>query len=84
MSAKFVPKVQSTIASNGLDNGLVSIRRQAIIWNNADPIHWRIYGQKAYELVNLRGPHKISCPYIIRYVVYWLVKIHMLLDLQAR
>ena len=31
---------QSTI---GLDNGLTPNRRQAIIWTNADPIHWRIY-----------------------------------------
>ena len=27
----------------GLDNGLVPNRRQAIIWSNADPIHWGIY-----------------------------------------
>ena len=27
----------------GLDNGLVSKRQQAIIWSNADLIHWRIY-----------------------------------------
>ena len=27
----------------GLDNGLAPNRRQAIIWTNADPIHWRIY-----------------------------------------
>ena len=26
-----------------LDNGLAPNRRQAIIWTNADPIHWRIY-----------------------------------------
>ena len=26
-----------------LDNGLAPNRRQAIIWNNAEPIHWRIY-----------------------------------------
>ena len=32
--------VQSSI---GLDNDLAPIRRQAIIWTNADPIHWRIY-----------------------------------------
>ena len=29
--------------SIGLDNGLAPNRRQAIIWNNANPIHWRIY-----------------------------------------
>ena len=27
----------------GLDNGLAPNMRQAIIWTNADPIHWRIY-----------------------------------------
>ena len=27
----------------GFDNGLTPNRRQAIIWTNADPIHWRIY-----------------------------------------
>ena len=29
--------------SIGLDNSLVPNRRQAIIWTNADPIHWIIY-----------------------------------------
>ena len=29
--------------SIGLDNGLAPNRPQAIIWTNADPIHWRIY-----------------------------------------
>ena len=29
--------------SIGSDNGLEPSRRQAIIWTNADPIHWRIY-----------------------------------------
>ena len=36
-------RVQLTITSNGLDNGLAPNRRQAIIWTNADPIHRRIY-----------------------------------------
>ena len=26
-----------------LDDGLAPNRRQAIIWTNADPIHWIIY-----------------------------------------
>ena len=30
-------------SSIGSDNGLVPNRRQANIWTNADPIHWRIY-----------------------------------------
>ena len=31
--------------SIGLDNDLTPYRRQAIIWLNADPIHWRIYAE---------------------------------------
>ena len=27
----------------GSDNGLAPSRRQAIIWTNADPLHWRLY-----------------------------------------
>ena len=38
---KFVPK--GPIDNSPADNGLAPIRRQAIIWTNADPIHWRIY-----------------------------------------
>ena len=30
-------------SSTGSDNDLALTRRQAIIWTNADPIHWRIY-----------------------------------------
>ena len=41
MFIKFVPK--GLIDSIGLDNGLAPYRRQAIIWTNADLIHWRIY-----------------------------------------
>ena len=29
--------------SMGLDNGLAPNKRQAIVWANAAPIHWRIY-----------------------------------------
>ena len=29
--------------SIGLDNGLALNKQQAIIWTNADLIHWRIY-----------------------------------------
>ena len=31
--------------SIGLNNGLTPNRRQAIIWTNAHPIHWRIYAE---------------------------------------
>ena len=30
-------------ASIGSGNGLMPNRRQAITWNNADPVHWHIY-----------------------------------------
>ena len=43
-SLKFVPiRVQLTISQPWLDNGLAPNRRQAIIWNNADPSYRRIY-----------------------------------------
>ena len=32
-----------TITQHLLDNGLAPNGQQAIIWTNADPIHWRIY-----------------------------------------
>ena len=42
ISLKFVPNGPIG-PSIGLDNGLAPKRRQAIIWTNADPTHWRIY-----------------------------------------
>ena len=36
-------RAQLTIFSIGSDDGLAPIRRQALIWTNADPVHWRIY-----------------------------------------
>ena len=39
--------------STGLDNGLAPNRRQAIIWTNVGPIHWRIYAALGGdELIN--------------------------------
>ena len=46
-------RVQLTISSFGLDNGLAPNRRQAIIWTNADPIHWRIYAAPGGRSVNV-------------------------------
>ena len=46
ISLKFVLKGQiknQKYPSIGSDNGLSPIRRQAIIWTHADPVHWRIY-----------------------------------------
>ena len=40
----FVPKVLLTLQLGiDLDNGLSANRRHAIIWANADLIHWRMY-----------------------------------------
>ena len=36
----------------GLDNGLAPNRRQAIIWTNADMIHWRIYAALGGDELN--------------------------------
>ena len=38
-SPKYFPMVKMTIISSG--DGLALHRRQAIIWNNDDPVHWR-------------------------------------------
>ena len=40
MSLKFVPKVP-------IDN-----KQHAIIWTNADPIHWRIYAAPGRDELN--------------------------------
>ena len=42
---KFVPEgpIDNNPALFEIDNGLALNKRQAIIWTNADPIHWRIY-----------------------------------------
>ena len=50
-------RVQLTITSIGLDNGLAPNRLQAIIWTNADTIYWCIYvaleGDEWKVLLNL-------------------------------
>ena len=48
ISLKFVPK--DWIDNNPALYGVVANRRQAIIWTNADHIHWRIYAALAGEL----------------------------------
>ena len=50
ISLKFFPRGPiDNDNSIGLDNSLVPNWRQAIIWTNADPIHWRMYA----ALVNI-------------------------------
>ena len=45
ISLKFVPygPINNIYSSIGSDNGLASIRRQAIIWVNDDLAYWCIY-----------------------------------------
>ena len=52
ISLKFVPKgpINNSIAS---DNGLTPIRRQAIIWTNADPALWRMYAALGGDELNI-------------------------------
>ena len=40
---KIYPKDQTNLVINGLGNGLVLNRRQAITWTNDDPFNWHIY-----------------------------------------
>ena len=46
------PGVQLTINVTGSGNGLAPNRRQAIIWNNYDPVHWRIYAALGGDELN--------------------------------
>ena len=60
--------------SIGLDNGLAPNRWQAIIWANADPIHWRIYaalgGDELINLTQILG----RLANLLEY--YWISVIH--------
>ena len=48
----------------GSGNGLAPNRRQAIIWTNADPIHWPIYAALGGdELIALFRPCDQRCCY---------------------
>ena len=42
-------RVQLTITQHWFDNGLALDRQQAIIWTNADLIHWRIYAALGWD-----------------------------------
>ena len=43
----------SQLPYTGLDDGLVMNRWQAIIWTNADSVHWRIYAALGGEKLNV-------------------------------
>ena len=47
--------------SIGLVNGLMPNRRQAVIWTNADPVHWRLYAAlEGDELTNDYMGHPVA------------------------
>ena len=57
ISLKFVPmspidNTPALLLFIGSGNGLAPSRRQAIIWTNADPIHWRIYAALGGDELN--------------------------------
>ena len=52
LSVQFL--IDNNPALHGLDNGLVSNRRQAIIWTRADQIDWRIYAALGGDELNDR------------------------------
>ena len=77
-------RVQLTIIQHCIDNGLAPNRRQAIIWTNADLLHWRIYAAlwgdklrkyhlniKIYE--NMTRQDWYSCP--VHH--YWCQRLQM-------
>ena len=59
-------RVQLTKSSIGSNNGLASNRRQAIIWTNADPVHWRIYAALGGDELM----HGLSIP-VLGLVITW-------------
>ena len=55
ISLKCVPKGPiNNKPSIGLDNGLAPNRRQAIIWTNDNPIHWRICAAQGVDELSHR------------------------------
>ena len=51
-------------AGIGLDNGLVPMRHQAIIWTNSDPIYWRIcatLGEEDLTVLTVKKNISNSC-----------------------
>ena len=58
--------------SIGLDNGLAPNRQQAIIWTNADTIHWCLYAALGGDELNLfKG--EMWCSHGSEYDGRWLV-----------
>ena len=51
---KLFLRVELTITSIGLPHGLAPNRRQANIWTNGDPIHWRIYAALGGDEFNVK------------------------------
>ena len=47
--------------SIGLGNGLAPNRRQAIIWANVDPVHWRLYAELGGDLlITMRSGYRAT------------------------
>ena len=46
--------------------------RQAIIWNNADPIHWRIYTALGDELNSNLAKFQLLIVYVIVVQYFWI------------
>ena len=53
--------------SIGLNNGLVSNGRQAIIWTNAEPIYWRTYAALGGDVYN-KSPLMVAGDLYINYM----------------
>ena len=57
--------------SVGSGNGLSPIRRQAITWTKAVPVHWRIYAA-------LGGDELMKCPsYEMLILLWWEIRMHI-------
>ena len=60
---KFVPKgsIDSDSAC-GSDNGLAPNRRQVILWNNDDSVHWLIYASPGPNVLNYNTNMVLNLP----------------------
>ena len=56
--------------SIGLDDGLAPNRRQAFIWTNADPIHWRIYAALGGDELTVHDIW-IDASYVNQAIDFW-------------
>ena len=71
-------RVRLTIFPIGSGNGLALIRRQAIIWTNADLIHWCIYASLGEDELTLNDSTPLQGAVSIRKTVFPGMAIPML------